>query len=160
MNLKCLLLPVVTVCLGSSLQAQTTDTSPSASPSPGFEEHQGGWHHHHGGWMFRKLNLTDAQRQQLKQMRAGSQQDFRSARLAYLQAKVALETAISQNAPAQISSAAGQLANAKTQLIQLRANWEQQFVTVLNPSQLQTWESIHQQKAARLQNRINELQGQ
>jgi Spy/CpxP family protein refolding chaperone len=160
MNFKYLLLPVVTACLGSSLQAQTPDASASASSSPAFEEHQGGWHHHHGGWMFRKLNLTDAQRQQLKQMRASSQQDFRSARLDYLKAKVGLETAISQNDPAQISSAAGQVASAQTQLIQLRAKWEQQFVTVLSPSQLQTWEGIHQQKATRLQERINELHGQ
>ena len=178
MNLKHFLLPVIVVCLGGSLQAQTPDTSPSASPPPDFEEHEGGWdhhhggwHHHHGGWLFKKLNLTDAQRQQLKNLRASirasNQAAFRSALLNYLQAKADLENAISQNSP-DLSSLATSVANAQSQLILLRAQRQQQFQTqviknnVLNltPDQLQTLTEFQQKKAARLQDRINELKNQ
>jgi Spy/CpxP family protein refolding chaperone len=159
MNLKHFLLPVIAVGLGGSLLAQT----PASSPSPGAEEggwhHGGGWHHHHGGWLFKKLNLDDQQRQQLKSLRASSRADFRAALVAYLQAKVDLETAISQNAT-DLSGPAANLATAQNRLLQLRVQREQQFVSILHPDQLQTWKDIHQKKAARLQERINDLNGQ
>jgi Spy/CpxP family protein refolding chaperone len=170
MNLKYLLLPVIAVCLGSSVQAQSPDTSPSTSPSPGFEEHGGGWHHHHGGWLFRKLNLTDTQREALKSLRASIRASsdraaFRSALLNYLQAKAALENAVSQNNP-DLSSLATNLANAQSQLILLRAQRREQLQTqltnskILTPEQQQIWNEFQQKKAARLQDRINELKSQ
>lgn len=160
MNLKYLLLPVVTACLGASLQAQTPDTSPSVSPSPGIGEHGGGWHHHHGYWLFRKLQLTDTQRQQLKTYRTNNKAAFQSALLGYLQAKAALQGAISQNNTANIAGLASNLASAQSQLIQQRAQTEEYLVSILSPDQKNIWTEIQNKKAARLQDRINKLQGQ
>ena len=158
MNLKYVLLPLVSVCLGSSLVAQTPDASASASPSPGFGEHRGGWHHHHGHWLFRKLQLTDTQRQQLKTYRTNNKATFRGALLAYLQAKAAVESAISQNNTANLAGLASSLASANSQLIQQRAQTEEYLVSILTPDQKNIWTEIQNTKAARLQERINGLQ--
>ena len=121
--------------------------------------------------MFRKLGLTDAQRQQLKNLRASirasDQAAFQSARLNYLQAKATLESAISQP-NGDVSTAAANVASAQGQLIQLRAKRQQQFRTQLitnnalslTPDQLQLLNQFQQKKAARLQDRINELKNE
>jgi Spy/CpxP family protein refolding chaperone len=160
MHLKHFLLPVIAVCLGGSLQAQTLNTSPSPSPSPGFGKQGGGWHHHHEGWLFRKLQLTDEQRQALKTYRTNNQTAFRSALLATLQAKAALQSAISQNNTGNLAGLASNLATAQTQLIQLRAQREAYIASILSPEQKNIWSEIQNKKAARLQDRINDLQGQ
>lgn len=165
MYFKHLLLPVIAVFLGSSLQGQTPDASPATSPSasPGVEEHEGGWHHHHGGWLFRKLNLTDDQRQKLEMYRTSNQGAFRSALSDYLKAKAQLENAISQNNQnlSGLSGYVSDLATKQTQLIQLRMQREAYLVSILTPEQKDIWNQIQSRKAARLQDRINELeQGQ
>jgi protein CpxP len=146
------------VCLGSALQAQTPDVSPSASPGNGVEEH-GGWRHH-GGGLYKQLNLTASQRQQLKSYRANNQAAFRSAKLASLQAKQALENAISQNNTANLAGLASNLATAQTQLIQLRAQREAYLVSILTPEQKSVWNEIQSKQQNRVQDRIDELQEQ
>jgi Spy/CpxP family protein refolding chaperone len=106
------------------------------------------------------LQLTDAQRQQLKAYRANNQAAFRSALLAYLQAKSALQSAISQNNTGNLAGLASNLATAQTQLIQLRAQKEAYLVSILSSDQKNIWDEIQAKKASRLQDRINELQGQ
>lgn len=161
MNLRYLLLPVIAAGLGGSLQAQTPDSSPSASASPGVEEHGGGWHHHHGGWLFKELQLTHAQRQQLKAYRSSNRAAFRSARLAYLQAKVALQNAISQNNTANLAGLASNVATAQAQLIQLRAQTEEYLVSnVLTSGQKTVWDQIQAKRASRLQDQISKLQAE
>jgi hypothetical protein len=78
-----ILLPFVTAIAGSFLQAQTSETSPSASPCS--QDHSG----HEHAWIWRKLNLTDAQTQQIRTIREnnGKTPAFRFALFAYLQAK-------------------------------------------------------------------------
>lgn len=110
--------------------------------------------------MFRKLQLTDGQRQQLKAYRTQNQAEFRSALLAFLQAKAALENAISQNNTGNLAGLASNLATAQTQLIQLRAQREAYFVSILNADQKNIWNEIQAKKAARLQDRISDLQDQ
>jgi len=146
------------VCLGSTLQAQTPDVSPSASPGTGVEEH-GGWHHRRGG-LYKQLNLTASQRQQLKSYRANNQAEFRSAELASRQAKQALQNAISQNNTANLAGLASNLATAQTQLIQLRAQREAYLVSILTPEQKSIWNEIQSKRQSRVQDRIDELQEQ
>lgn len=160
MNLKYFLLPIIGVCLGSSLQAQTAATPTATPPSPGVGAYGGGWHHRHGGGLFRQLQLTAAQRQQLEAYRTSNQAAFRSALLAYLQAKAALQTAISQNNTGNLAGLASNLATAQTQLIQLRAQKEAYLYSILTSAQQTIWNQIQAQKASRLQDRINELQAQ
>ena len=162
MYFKHLLLPVIAISLGSSLQGQTPDASPATSPSasPGVEEHEGGWHNHHGGWLFGKLNLPDDQRQKLKTYRTSNQGAFRSALLDYLKAKAQLENAIRQNNQ-NLSGYVSDLATKQTQLIQLRMQREAYLVSILNPEQTDIWNQIQSRKTACLQDLINELeQGQ
>ena len=58
MKLKYLIVPMLALAACGSLQAQTSDATPSSSPT-----HEGHWRHH-DHWLWNKLNLTDAQKQQ------------------------------------------------------------------------------------------------
>jgi Spy/CpxP family protein refolding chaperone len=104
------------------------------------------------------LQLTDTQRQQLKTYRTNNKATFQSALLTYLQAKAALESAISQNNTANLAGLASSLASAHSQLIQLRAQTEEYLVSILTPDQKNILTEIQNKKAARLQERINGLQ--
>jgi Spy/CpxP family protein refolding chaperone len=79
--------------------------------------------------------------------------------VAYLQAKAQLENAIMQNNQ-NLSGYTSNLATAQTNLIQLRMQREAYLASILTPEQKNIWNQIQARKAARLQDRINELQGQ
>ncbi|MBV9998942.1 MAG: Spy/CpxP family protein refolding chaperone [Verrucomicrobia bacterium] len=161
MNLRYLLLPVIAVGLGGSLRAQAPDDSPSSSASPGVEERGGGWHHHHERWLFRELQLTAPQRQQLKAYRSNNRAAFRNALLSYLQAKASLQSAINQNNTANLAGLASNVATAQAQLIQLRAQAEEYIVSnVLTSNQKNVWDQIQAKRASRLQDRISKLQAE
>jgi Spy/CpxP family protein refolding chaperone len=106
------------------------------------------------------LQLTEQQRQQLKAYRTNNQTAFRNALVNYLQAKAALQNAISQGSTANLAGLASNVATAQSPLIQLRAQREAYLVSILQPDQKNVWDQIQANKASRLQDRINELQGQ
>ena len=90
MKLKYFLIPMLALVTSGALQAQTSDSS----PSPGYE--------HTHAWMWKKLNLTDAQKQQIKSIRQGSTKQFRSALAAVLTARIKLQQDIAANNQADI----------------------------------------------------------
>jgi Spy/CpxP family protein refolding chaperone len=151
MRLKYLITPIIAIVACSSLQAQTSQPTPV--PSPGYSQH-GHWRHHHA-WIWRKLNLTDTQKQDIKQYRANNKAAFRSALASYLSAKQALLGAIKNNESTQ--SAAATLATAEANLLALRVKQEQYIASLLTGDQVTTWQDFQNRRATRIQNRINKL---
>jgi Spy/CpxP family protein refolding chaperone len=151
MRLKYLITPIIGLVACSSLQAQNSQTTPV--PSSGYNQH-GHWRHHQA-WIWRKLNLTDTQKQDIKQYRANNKAAFRSARASYLSAKQALLGAIKNNESTQ--SAAATLATAEANLLALRVKREQYIASLLTGDQVTTWQNFQDKRAARIQNRINTL---
>jgi hypothetical protein len=101
------------------------------------------------------LNLTDTQKQDIKQYRANNKEAFRAALASYLSAKQALLGAIKNNESTQ--SAAATLATAKANLLALRVKQEQYIASLLTGDQVTTWQDFQNKRATRIQNRINAL---
>jgi Spy/CpxP family protein refolding chaperone len=150
MNWKNLALPFVTAITVASLQAQTPDASPSASP---------GWKHHgrgHHAWIWHKLNLTDSQKQQIRTIRQSAA--FRKVLAAYLQAKQKMLAHVKANeSPLQDAS---ELGTAEANLAVARAQQENEIKAVLSQEQLQTWNDFQAKRESFLQKRIEELTSQ
>ena len=152
MRLTYLITPIIAIVACSSLQAQTAETTPS--PGAGYSQ-RGHWRHHHHAWIWRKLNLTDTQKQDIKQYRATNKVAFQSALASRLSAKEAVLEAIKNNQSSQ--SAAATLATAEANLLALRVKQEQYIASLLTGDQVTTWQDFQNQRATRIQNRINTL---
>jgi len=137
-----------------ALQAQTSDSTPT--PGPGYD-HSDHWHHRHHAWIWKKLNLTDAQKQQIKLIRQGSKAQFRPALAALLTAKMKLHQDIASNSQGAIADDTTALASAESQLATLRAAQLSQIKNVLTQEQLTTWNDFQQKRQSRMQDRINKL---
>jgi Spy/CpxP family protein refolding chaperone len=153
MNWQNLALPFVTAITVASLQAQTPDASPSASP---------GWKHHgrgHHAWIWQKLNLTDSQKQQIRTIRQNNKTAFSAALATMLQArqKVQADVKANQPVPSQDASALGA---AEAQLAVLRAQQQNEIKAVLTPEQVQTWNDFQAKRESFLQKRIEKLTSQ
>ena len=155
MNWRNLTLPFATAITVASLQAQTPDASPSASPA---------WKHHgmrHHGWIWHKLNLTDSQKQQIHTIWQNNRKNpaFRTAMATMLQArqKVQADVKANQAVPSQDASALGA---AEAQLAVLRAQQQNEIKAVLTPEQLQTWNDFQAKREGFLQKRIEKLNSQ
>ena len=151
MRLTYLITPIIAIVACSSLQAQTAETTPS--PGAGYSQH-GHWRHHHA-WIWRKLNLTDTQKQDIKQYRVTNKAAFQSALASCLSAKEAVLEAIKNNQSSQ--SAAATLATAEANLLALRVKQEQYIASLLTGDQVTTWQDFQNKRATRIQNRINTL---
>jgi Spy/CpxP family protein refolding chaperone len=151
MRLTYLITPIIAIVACSSLQAQTPDASPS--PGSGYSQH-GHWRHHHA-WIWRNLNLTDTQKQNIKQYRATNKAAFQSALASYLSAKQAVLDAIKNNQSTQPTAAT--LATAEANLLALRVKQEQFIASLLTGDQIATWQNFQNERATRIQNRINKL---
>jgi Spy/CpxP family protein refolding chaperone len=151
MRLTYLIAPIIAIVACSSLQAQTAETTPS--PGAGYSQ-RGHWRHHHA-WIWRKLNLTDTQKQDIKQYRATNKVAFQSALASCLSAKEAVLEAIKNNQSSQ--SAAATLATAEANLLALRVKQEQYIASLLTGDQVTTWQDFQNKRATRIQNRINTL---
>lgn len=148
---KFLVAPLVAIVACTSLQAETSEPAASPNPSDGHHDH---WRHHHA-WIWRKLNLTDTQKQDLKQYRTNNKTALRSALASYLSARQALLAAIQNNQTTQ--PAASQLATAEANLMALRVKREQYLASILVGDQVTTWQNFLAERAARMQERINKL---
>ena len=135
----------------TSLQAETSE--PATSPNPSYGE-DGHWRNHHA-WIWRKLNLTDKQKQDIKQYRTNNKTAFRSALASYLSARQALLAAIKSNAATQPT--ASELATAEANLMALRVKQEQYVASILVGDQVTTWQNLQAERTARMQERINKL---
>jgi Spy/CpxP family protein refolding chaperone len=160
MKFTYLFVPILAVIACGSLQAQTADTTPSATP--GQEEQHDGWghrdgwgRHRHGGWVWRKLNLSDSQKAQIKSIREGLKPQTRPALAGVLKARLQLRQDIAANS--DITNDTTALANAEAQLATARNTMWNQIKTVLNPDQLTTLNNFKQKQEARMQEMINKL---
>ncbi|WHZ18660.1 MAG: hypothetical protein OJF55_000809 [Rhodanobacteraceae bacterium] len=116
-----------------------------------------GWHGHHGmamdGHVYDKLNLTDAQRAQIKQLTQQSFSQAKSQRQALRQAHQAFESAVPGSADYQ--TAAGNLGEAEADAARARvaqqADLRAQIYQVLTPAQRDQLAQIRQQRQARMQ---------
>ena len=154
MKLKYFLVPVIAFVTCATMQAQTSDAT--ASPSP-ESDHQDHWRHHHHAWIWNKLNLTDAQKTQIKSIRQGLKGQFRPALAAVLSARLKLQQDVSQNNQSTITTDSASLASATAQLAKIRANQLSQVKAVLNQDQLTTLNDLQQKRQTRMQDRINKL---
>jgi Spy/CpxP family protein refolding chaperone len=144
--------PIFALAACGSLQAQTSDATPS--PSPAVEGH---WRHH-GHWLWKKLNLTDAQKQQIHTIRENNRKNpaFRSALAAYLKAKMKVQEDIDA-AQSVTSDDTAALGAAEVQLAVARAQQRNEIKAILSGDQLQTWNEVQAKRQTRIQNRIDKL---
>ena len=154
MKLKYFLVPVIAFVTCATMQAQTSE--PTSSPNP-ESDHQDHWRHHHHAWIWNKLNLTDAQKTQIKSIRQGLKSQFRPALAAVLSARLKLRQDISENNQSAITTDSASLANAIAQLATIRANEISQVKAILNQDQLTTLNDLQQKRQTRMQDRINRL---
>ena len=157
MKLKYFLVPVIAFVTCATMQAQTSDATSSPSPE---SDHQDHWRHHHHDWIWNKLNLTDAQKTQIKSIRQGLKGQFRPALAAVLSARMKLQQDISENKPQPaITDDSTSLANAIAQLATIRATELSQIKAahILNQDQLTTLNDFQQKRQTRMQDRINKL---
>ena len=158
MNWQNFALPFVTAITVASLQAQTPDASPSPSP--------GGMHHGmgHHAWIWRKLNLTDAQKKQIHSIWQNNRKNpkFRSDLLAYLRAKQTVQADAKANKTDPTHATALGAAEAKLAVAraQLRAQEQNEIKAVLTPEQQQTWSDFQAKRESFLQKRIEKLTSQ
>jgi Spy/CpxP family protein refolding chaperone len=158
MKFKYFLVPVLAMLGFGGLQAQSVDSSPS--PSPGFDQqfdqHQHGRHHH--AWIWKKLNLSDAQKTQIKSIRQGLKVQTRPALAAVLTAKLKLQQDIDANSDkGTIAADATALATAESQFASVRATELSQIKAILNQDQQTTWSDFQKKRQARTQDWINKL---
>jgi Spy/CpxP family protein refolding chaperone len=152
MKLKYLIVPIFALAACGSLQAQTSDATPSSSPA-----HEGHWRHH-DHWLWNKLNLTDAQKQQIHTIRENNRKNpaFRTALATYLQAKKKVQDDVDATQAATSDDSAA-LGAAEAQLAVLRTQQQNEVKAILSGEQVQTWNEFQAKRATRIQNRINKL---
>src|SRR5246127_3003803 len=143
----------------SALNAQTSSPSASGSGSAETGEHHHGWRHHEFGFFMKELNLTDAQKQQVKQYFSDNKQTFRTDVVNLLKAKQAVNSAIEKNPSddANIRSLSANAASARTELAAQRAKFEVFLQSILTSEQKQTLAALQQKRDAKLQAHINRL---
>jgi Spy/CpxP family protein refolding chaperone len=156
MKLKYFLVPMFALIACGPLQAQSADAT--ASPSPGETEHFNHWHgHRHHAWIWKKLNLTDQQKEQIKSIRQNLKTQVRPALAAVLKARLQLMQDIDSGKQAEVSTDTSALASAQAQLWTLRATQWNQIKGVLTPDQQNTLSEFKQKMETRTQDWINKL---
>ena len=161
MKFKYFLVPVLAIIGCGALQAQNADTA--SSPSPGDGHHQQ-WRHHHA-WIWKKLNLTDAEKAQIKAIKQSLKSQTTPALLAVLKAKQQLQKDIAANIGQQpqaiqslVASDVSAVATAESQFAIIRATELNQIkTTVLTKEQQTILADLQQKRADRMQDRINKL---
>ena len=161
MKSKALILSVAALASFATLNAQDQNATSSASPSAsaGTEKHHGSGHHHEFGYFLKQLNLTDAQKQQVKQYFSDNKQAFKTNMLNLLKAKQAVDSAIEKNPSdeATIRSLSANVASAQTELSAQRAKFDVFLQTILTSEQKQSLTTLQQKRDAKMQEHISRL---
>jgi Spy/CpxP family protein refolding chaperone len=107
----------------------------------------------------KQLNLTDAQKQQVKQYFLDNKQTFRSDMVNLLKAKQAVSSAIEKNPSDDVTirSLSANVASARTELEAQRAKFDVFLQSILTPEQKQTLATLKQKRDAKTQAHINRL---
>jgi periplasmic protein CpxP/Spy len=144
----------------STLNAQTPAATASGSASPeASEHHHHGWRHHEFGFFLKELNLTDAQKQQVKQYFSDNKQAFKTNMLNMLKAKQAVDSAIEKNPSDEstIRSLSANVASAQTELSAQHAKFAAFLQSILTSEQKQTLTTLQQKRDARIQEHITRM---
>jgi len=156
MKFKYILIPMFALIACGPLHAQSADATASPSPSPGESEQFDHWRGHgHHGWIWKKLNLTDAQKEQIKSVRQNMSPQIRPALAAVLKARMQLMQDIDSGNSTDADTTA--LATAQVHLWTLRAAQWNQIKAVLTPDQQNTLSNFKQKMETRTQNMIDKL---
>ena len=131
----------------------------SAGTSPAPQKHE--WRHH--GAMFwhelKQLDLTDAQKQQVKQIMQSNRQNLRSIEKDMLTARKDIATTMfaNPNDEAALRSKAAAISNAITAQIMNHAQLLSQISKILTPDQQQKLNQLHQEHLTHMQQMIDKL---
>ncbi len=155
MRLKFFLVTILAIVSCGALQAQNADTA----PSPNADGDQGHYHHwrHHHAWIWKKLNLTDAQKGQIKSIKQAMKSQTRPALVAVLKARLKLRQDIEANNEQLIAGDTSVLATAESQYATLRAAELKQIKGVLTEDQQTTWQNFQQKRETRMQDLITKM---
>ena len=134
--------------------AQQTD---NASPKPAWAGHR---HGDHMGYMIKALNLTDAQKAQIKSIMQGNRASTRPLMQQMAQNRLAILTATSGGAfdQAKVTALANQQAQLMAQLtVQKESIHSQIYNQVLTPEQRATADQMRQKQITRINERLQKL---
>jgi Spy/CpxP family protein refolding chaperone len=140
-----------------NVQAQSASASASGSASPRANKHHGRGRQHEFGYLLKQLNLTDAQKQQVKQYFSDNKQTFSTNLLNLLKAEQAVDSAIEKNPSdaATIRSLSANVASARTELITQRAKFDVFLQSILTLEQTQTLVALQLKHDAKMQAHMN-----
>ena len=158
MKLHQIAVATLSLATATALYAQTTDNSNDQQPTQPNQIQQT-WKGHHYGGFFKQLDLTDAQKQQLREYRSSNAADWKAKLTALLTAEKQLQNAIATNPSdeATIRSLVAQESNARADLAIQRAHMVAELQSILTPDQKQKLTELEQKREARLQKKIDHL---
>ena len=117
--------------------------------------HGDGYGHHgkgaFGQEMAQKLNLTDAQKSQIKDISKSFREQNKAAFESSRQTMKDYRAARQANDTAKINALQPQFDAARAQMTQLRANLDAKISTVLTPEQNTQWQQLKAERAAKHQ---------
>ena len=145
--------------LNAQVPSATASGSASPSGSPETGEHHGWGHHHAFAELLSQLNLTDAQKEQVKQYFSDNKQAFKTDMLNLLKAKQAVNAAIEKNPSDEstIRSLSANVSTAQTDLTAQRAKFAAFLQSILTTEQKQTLTTLQQKRDAKIQSHITRL---
>jgi Spy/CpxP family protein refolding chaperone len=158
MRLKYFLVPVLALVSWGALQAQNAENTDTAPP-PKIDDNQGQSPHwrHHDRWIWRQLNLTDAQKGQIKSIRQAMKGQTRPALAAVLKARLKLHQDIEANNEQLFAADTSALATAESQFATVRAAELTQIKGVLTQDQQTLLENLRQKRETRMQEMITKM---
>jgi periplasmic protein CpxP/Spy len=131
---------VPALCLAVSMSALAVyaadTTAPPSAQGPGGQHWHG--HHHHGGFMgmvLHKLNLTDAQKTQVKSIMTGEKSQFEALRTSSQTNREALATTPPTDTAAYAALIATAQKNAAARIQLMGATWTNVYQNVLTQTQ-------------------------
>ena len=142
MSKKKWLTAVAVLTLGASLAI--------AAPNEGWGKHEG----RHGEWgakLAQKLNLTDAQKTQLRDLNKSFRQDNAAFFQSFHQTREDYRAAMKAGDTAKANSLKATLDSQRTQMKQLRDAQDSKISTILTPDQRAQWQQLKAERAAKRQ---------
>jgi len=121
---------------------------------------EGGWHghgQHHMAWMAKELNLTDAQKEQVKSILQSQKATLRPLMQQMAQNREAMLSATANGAfdQAKVTALANQQAQVIAQMtVQKQSIQHQIYTQVLTPEQRTTADQLRQKRMARINERL------
>jgi protein CpxP len=156
---------VPAVCLAVSMSALAVLASASADTTTPPAQGPGGhhWHgHHHGGFfgVLHKLNLTDAQKTQVKSIMAGQKSQFQALRTSSQTNREALASTPPTETAAYAALVAAAQKNAATRIQLTSETWTNIYQNVLTQTQRDAIPGLVAAAKARREQRMEEWQAE